>query len=199
METTMNWNYEELAKKLALGRIDLEEESIPFILEEARKRHDGDVLANLASVWFEDIQGDIQHAIELFVEAAELGSPDANYRLGNRYRRGKDLPRDYGKAYACYCKGEECDWVPIDPEDNRVVMEDYGGEVTAEFLLAESDGDIEWWLFVLEKHPSRALKCGLADWYMKQGGDENRKRALKLLEESAKEGFSFARYKLAAL
>ena len=46
---------------------------------------------------------------------------------------------------------------------------------------------------------SRALKCALADWYMKQGGDENRKRALKLLEESAKEGFCFARYELAAL
>ena len=58
---------------------------------------------------------------------------------------------------------------------------------------------IGWWLFVLEKHPSRALKCGLADWYMKQGGDENRKRALKLLEESAKEGFGLARQKLAAL
>lgn len=45
----------------------------------------------------------------------------------------------------------------------------------------------------------RALKCGLADWYMKQGCDENRKRALKLLEESSNEGFGFARQKLAAL
>ena len=52
---------------------------------------------------------------------------------------------------------------------------------------------------MLEKHPSRALKCGLADWHMKQVGDENRKRALKLLEESAKEGFGFARQKLDAL
>ncbi len=52
---------------------------------------------------------------------------------------------------------------------------------------------------MLEKHLPRALKCGLADWYMKQGGDENRKSALKLLEESAKEGFGFARQKLAAL
>ena len=41
--------------------------------------------------------------------------------------------------------------------------------------------------------------CGLADWYMKQGGDENRKRALKLLEESAKDGFEFTRQKLATL
>ena len=45
---------------------------------------------------------------------------------------------------------------------------------------------------MLEKHPSRAVKCGLADWCMKQGGDENRKMVLKLLEESAKEGFVFA-------
>lgn len=52
---------------------------------------------------------------------------------------------------------------------------------------------------MLEKHPSRALKFGLADWYMKQGGDENRQMALKLLAESAKEGFEFARQKLATL
>ena len=45
------------------------------------------------------------------------------------------------------------------------------------------DSDIDWWLFVLEKHPTRALKCGLADWYMKQGGAENREKAAKLLEE----------------
>ena len=43
------------------------------------------------------------------------------------------------------------------------------------------------------------LKCGVADRYMKQGGDENRQMALKLLEESAKEGFEFARQKLAVL
>ena len=71
--------------------------------------------------------------------------------------------------------------------------------MTSEGLLSESYGDIGWWLFVLEKHPPRALKCALADWYMKQGGDENRKMALKVLEESAKEGFSFARQTLAAL
>ena len=89
--------------------------------------------------------------------------------------------------------------MPIDPEENADF--EMGGEVevTSEGLLAETCGDIGWWLFVLEKHPSRALKCGLADWYMKQGGDENRKRALKLLEESAKEGFGFARQKLTAL
>ena len=137
--------------------------------------------------------------IEMLLKAAELGSPDANYRLGNRYRWGKDLPRDYEKAYVCYRKGEDCDWVPIDPEDNRVVMEDGGGEVTSEFLLAESDGDIEWWLFLLENHPNRSIKCGLADWYMKQGGDENRGMALKLFEESANEGFEFAFFKLIEL
>ena len=47
MDKDMNWNYEEIAKKLAMGRIDLEEASISFMLGEARKRHDGDVLAYL--------------------------------------------------------------------------------------------------------------------------------------------------------
>ena len=91
------------------------------------------------------------------------------------------------------------DWVPIDPEENNDFERGGEVEVTSEGLLLESYGDIGWWLFVLEKQPSRALKCGLADWYMKQGCDENCKRALKLLEESAKEGFEFARQKLAAL
>ena len=43
------------------------------------------------------------------------------------------------------------------------------------------------------------LKCGVADRYMKQGGDENRQMALKLLEGSAKEGFeSWLRCRLLA-
>ena len=190
----MNWDYDEIAKKLTMGRIDLEEESIPFMLDEARKRHDGDVLSGLASVWFEDVKGDRQRAMELFVEAAGLGSPDANYRLGHEYRSGEILPRDYEKAYASFRKGGDCDWVPIDPEDDVSVMEDYDGEVTAEFLLLH--GTVDWWQFLLVNHPNRALKCGLADWYMKQGGDENREKALKLFEESANEGFEFAFFKL---
>ena len=109
------------------------------------------------------------------------------------------LPRDYEKAFSCFIKGKDVDWVPIDPEENADYERGGEVEVTSEGLLLESYGDIGWWLFVLEKHPSRALKCGLADWYMKQGGDENRKRALKLLVESAKEGLGFARQKLVAL
>ena len=89
--------------------------------------------------------------------------------------------------------------MPIDPEENADFERGGEVEVASEGLLSETCGDIGWWLFVLEKHQSRALKCGLADWYMKQVGDENRKRALKLLVESAKEGFEFARQKLVAL
>ena len=180
----MNWNYDEFAEKLAMGRIDVDGAAIPFVLEEARNRRDGNVIAHVAS-WYEDVKDDKARYLELAKEAAELGSPDANFWLGHEYLSGENLPRDYEKAYSCFIKGKDVDWVPIDPE--------------AEFLLAESDGDIEWWLFLLENHPNRSIKCGLADWYMKQGGDENRKRALKLLEESAKEGFGFARQKLAAL
>ncbi len=198
MESDKSWNYDELAEKLAMGRIDVDEAAIPLVLEEARKRRDGNVITNVAS-WYEDVKDNKPLYLELAKEAAELGSPEANFWLGHEYLSGENLPRDYEKAYSCFIKGKDVDWVPIDPEENAEY--DVGGEVevTSEGLLLDSYGDIGWWLFVLEKHPSRALKCGLADWYMQQGGDENRKRALKLLEDSAKEGFEFARQKLSAL
>ena len=198
MENQRNWNYDALAEKLAMGRIDIDEEAIPFILEEARQRRDGNVIAHVAS-WYEDVKDDKARYLELAKEAAELGSPDANFWLGHEYLSGENLPRDYEKAYSCFIKGEDVDWVPIEPEENADFERGGEVEVTSEGLLLESYGDIGWWLFVLEKHPSRALKCGLADWYMKQGGDENRKRALKLLEESAKGGFGLARQTLAVL
>ena len=198
MDNRTDWNYDELAEKLAMGRIDVDEAAIPFVLEEVRNRHDGNVIAHVAS-WYEDVKDDKARYLELAKEAAELGSPEANFWLGHEYLSGEMLPRNYEKAYSCFIKGKDVDWVPIDPEENADFESGGEVEVTSEDLLSESCGDIGWLLFVLEKHPSRALKCGLADWYTKQGDDENRKRALKLLEESAKEGFEFARQKLTAL
>lgn len=72
---------------------------------------------------------------EMLCKAAELGSAKANFWVGHEYRLGKNLPRDFEKAYSCYLKGEEFDWAPIDPEDNRSVMEDFDGEVDSDFLL----------------------------------------------------------------
>ena len=186
----MDMNYDELASKLAMGYDVIVEEMISSLHEEARKRRDGEMVAHLAA-WFEDRE-DTQRYLELVMEAAELGSPCANFWLGHEYLCGNLLPRDYEKAYYCFLKGEECDWIPIDPEENTEFEIDGDVEVTSEGLLLESNGDIGWWLFLLGKQPTRALKCGLADWYMKQGGDENRKTALKLFEESANEGFEFA-------
>ena len=172
--------YGMLAEKLAMGRIDIDEESIPLVLDEARERKDADTIAYVAS-WFEDVKGDKRRYLELAMEAAELGSPEANFWLGHELLSGENLPRDYEKAYSCFIKGKDVDWAPIDPEENAEFEVDGEVEVTAEGLLRY--GDIDWWLFVLEKHPTRALKCGLADWYMKQGGAENREKAAKLLEE----------------
>ena len=150
----------------------------------------GELTAEVHDVRYEAIER------EMLCKAAELGSAKANLWLGHEYRAGKNLPRDFEKAYSCYLKGKDFDWAPIDPEDNSSVMEDRGGEVDSDFLLAESNGDIDWWLFLLAKHPNRSIKCGIADWCMKQGGDENREKALKLFEESAAEGFEFAFFRL---
>ena len=179
----MNWNYDELAGELVKGHDVIEEEAVPFLLDEARKRRDGDMIAHVAS-WFED-RNDIPRYTELALEAAELGSAEANFWLGHDYLSGTNLSRDYEKAYSCFIKGQDVDWIPIDPEENSDFKIDGEVEVTSESLLLY--GDIGWWIFVLEKHPSRALKCGLADWYMKQGGDENREKALKLLGKSGNE------------
>lgn len=195
MEHDTSWNYDEIAAKLAMGRIDVDGVVIPLVLEEARKRRDGNVIAHVGS-WYEDVKDDKARYLKLVKEAAELGSSEANFWLGHEYLSGEYLPRDYAKAYSCFIKGNDMDWVPLDPEENAEYEIDGEVEVTSEGLLLASYGDFGWWLFVLEKHPSRALKCGLADWYMKQGGEENRKRALKLLEESANEGFEFAFFKL---
>lgn len=203
MENSKGWNYDELAEELAWGFIDVNEESFPFLLEEARRRHDGDVVANLASAWFEE--RDKHSYFELVEEAARLGSSKACFWLGNEYRWGNELPRNFEKAYYYYLQDKDYDWPPIDPEE--VLTEEEEGEVTSEWLLShlvtveggvegESDDDIDWWLFVLGKRPTRSLKCGVADWYMKQGGEENRAKALKLFEESANEGFKFAFFKL---
>ena len=179
METQRSWNYDEVAETLSMNRVDIDEKSMPFVHEEARKRKDADVVAHVAE-WFED-KNDIKRYLELTMEAAELGSADANFWLGHEYRSGENLPCDYEKAYSCFIKRKDVDWVPIDREENTEIMDGNGGEVTAETLLLH--GDIDWWLFVFTKHPTRALKCGLADWYMKQGGDENREKALKLRGE----------------
>lgn len=51
MEDYTNWNYDELAEKLAMGLIDIDEEAIPLMLEEARKRRDGNEITLVAS-WY---------------------------------------------------------------------------------------------------------------------------------------------------
>ena len=44
----MNWNYDEFAEKLAMGRIDVDGAAMPFVLEEARKRCDVNVIEHVS-------------------------------------------------------------------------------------------------------------------------------------------------------
>ena len=68
----MNWNYDEFAEKLAIGRIDVDEAAIPLVLEEARKRRDGNVIAHVAS-WDEDVKDDKARYLELAKESERKG------------------------------------------------------------------------------------------------------------------------------
>ena len=52
-------------------------------------------------------------------------------------------------------------------------------EDTGKMLILKNLGNGSKWLEPARtRGSSRALKCGLANWYMKHGGDENRKRVL---------------------
>ena len=53
---------------------------------------------------FGDLQEDMQKAIELWTEAAELGSVDALYNLGNAYDRGKGVQEDVEKGAEFFAK-----------------------------------------------------------------------------------------------
>ena len=53
-----------------MGRIDVDEAAIPLVLEEARKRRDGNVIAHVAS-WYEDVKDDKARYLELAKESAK--------------------------------------------------------------------------------------------------------------------------------
>ena len=105
---------ERCGEELHWNSIHKDSQAVAILEEEvrlARASNDKDVCMQCAddiSDFSECSRGNEFKAleIEMLLKAAELGSPDANYRLGNRYRWGKDLPRDYEKAYVCYRKGE---------------------------------------------------------------------------------------------
>ncbi|EJK77025.1 hypothetical protein THAOC_01171, partial [Thalassiosira oceanica] len=50
------------------------------------------------------LQKDMQKAVELYTKAAELGSIDALFSLGDAYYFGEGVQEDKGKAYEIYKK-----------------------------------------------------------------------------------------------
>ena len=75
-----NWNYDEIVKKLDMGRIDVDAAEIPLVLEEARKRCDVNVIEHVAS-WYEDVKDDKARYLELAKESAKKRFGFARQRL----------------------------------------------------------------------------------------------------------------------
>ena len=46
MDNDMNWNYDDRADNSTMGWIDVDAVAIPLVLEEARKRRDGNVIGS---------------------------------------------------------------------------------------------------------------------------------------------------------
>jgi len=84
-------------------RTPLVEENDPALdmLQKRVNAKDPDALKFLGDEYFrgqDGLERNINRAIELWTEAAELGSIDAQYNLGNRYYRGEGVAQDISKT-----------------------------------------------------------------------------------------------------
>ena len=75
-------------------------DALAMIRARAEKK-DPEAINDLGDSYFHELYGfqeDVQRAVELYTEAAELGSLNALYNLGNAYRLGKGVQKDEAKA-----------------------------------------------------------------------------------------------------
>ncbi len=99
------YNFERLdpAKPFA----PLVAEFIDEVLTEEMENGNADAACDLGSFYYTGRIGEqnFAMAVELYQRAAKMGSRQANENLGYCYYYGRDIPKDYEKAYFCFVKG----------------------------------------------------------------------------------------------
>lgn len=107
--------------------------------------------------WFETVKQDHAKYLEVLKIASDMGNEAASYWLGEAYREGKICDREFDKALEFYRKAERqgADYKQVFA--NPLVPN--GGPIRD----SGNDGfTLDWWLFVLERYPTPALKNALA-------------------------------------
>lgn len=200
-------DYNALFEALENGFSGINEAVYEWGITEGINKRDGNMLLYLTD-HYEEVNN-YPKAMELLTKSSEFGNRIANVFLGDYYRKGEHIERNFDKAYACYQKaikqGEHWDDSP------NPMLPGPGTEYDVYYTdcgianLSPKEFPLEWWLYVLAKNPTPVLKYELAQWYWEPiqnqywstEGQMDKEKALKLMEEAANEGSKYARCKLA--
>lgn len=185
---------EELLDECYVG---LEIKVVNQWLEDAIADKDSGIVFSIAD-WFMAVKKDCKKYLDVAKIASDMGNEYASYRLGEAYREGKICDCEFDKALGFYRKAEQqgYDYEGVNPLCPNAEPIDY-----CKRNLGVDDGfTLDWWLFVLERNPTSALKYSLGEWYWHPfencawttSGQENKERALELLESAAADGFDAA-------
>lgn len=166
-------------------------------------------LAFAIAVWYDDFRGDARKHICCLEQTAALGYSDAYYYLGEAYRKGQTVPRDYDRAMAAYLEVERMKGFGEDFPSPLEVVDDGSCPDVGVFTVAPlspSEYDLEWWIYVEAHRPSPILEYYLGEWFWGQpkeaewtDGKQDKVRALALYTHAAEQGLSKACLRLSYL
>lgn len=127
---------------------------------------------------------DYTRGIEYRLKAAEMGSSEAMYALGNMYRIGFGVPQDYSKAAEWLKKASDA--------GNDDAMALLGEMYRFGFFFSEDKEEaIKWYNKALEYENTDAM-IFLGQMYLNgEGVDQDSERAIELFEKAASKGDSF--------
>lgn len=169
-------------------------------------------LAFAISAWYDDVRHNNEKYIAGLKNTAEIGYDLAYFFLGEEYRKGRVVAKDYAKALSYYERVKNSDLYDMIGVTNPLMCGEADSfQCTSSYFsnapLNPYGYELDWWLFVLEKYPSATLKFNLAEWFWSPKGGtkwpiegaQDRPRALSLYLESANENCAPACLRLAYL
>ncbi|MCD8307993.1 MAG: sel1 repeat family protein [Clostridia bacterium] len=164
-------------------------EFIEEVLTEEMENGNADAACDLGSFYYTGRIGEqnFAMAVELYKRAADMGSRQANENLGYCYYYGRDIPRDYEKAYFCFVKGAL--------DNHPISMYKIGDMYRNGYFVSKDENEAfqiyrECWNIIRgDKHYIKS--CGadiymrLAECYAKGTGTrQNLKKALKFYQRA---------------
>lgn len=129
-------------------------------------------------------------ALELYLQAADLGNPEAQGDIGYMYEKGVGVDTDYAMALKWYLKAAE--------QGNSVGLFNVGSlYYFGRGVQKDYSEAAKWWLKAAEQGMARAQYC-LVDLYMDgKGVAEDKKVAFEWCLKAAEQGLAIAQCRVA--